>query len=212
MNWLDGLPVDALGADGLGGSFGVGAPDDGYLANGVAIPEDPAWQLRFPHRSYGDSYAVAAVVEALRDFRARSAYEGPLRLWSMSRRYGGPLVDHDSHQSGRDIDIKLPLRADLPGTLGAKPEWIDYGATWVLIDALARTGAVQEIFLDHEVQSRVESAAAELGVDEARRRELLSAPRPRLSKAGLVRHFDGHQDHVHVRFRCPPWGIYCTDR
>jgi murein endopeptidase len=212
LNWLDSLPPDALASGGLGGSFGVGAPDDGYLANGVAIPEDPAWQLRFPHQSYGDSYAVEAVVAALHDFRDESEYTGPLRLWSMSRRYGGPLVDHDSHQSGRDIDIKLPLRADLPGTLAVKPEWVDYRATWELIDALARTGAVQEIFLDHAVQIRVEAAAAELGATEARRRELISAPRPRLSKAGLVRHFDGHADHLHVRFRCAPWGVYCTDR
>ena len=45
----------------------------------------------------------------------------------MSRRYGGELTEHNSHRTGRDLDIKLPLRADLPGTLAVKAEWGLFG-------------------------------------------------------------------------------------
>ena len=212
MRWMSSPEGVAMQAAGIWGSYGVGAPDDGYLANAVAIPPSELWEIRFPHQVFGDSWAVQAAVEALTRFRDVSGYEGPLRVWSMSRRYGGEIAAHHSHRTGRDLDLKLPLRADLSGTLAVRPEWIDAAATWHLIESLAQTRRVQEIFLDHEIQKLVESAAAELGVPEARRRELLSAPRPRLSKAGLVRHYEGHDDHIHVRFTCAPWGVFCTDR
>jgi murein endopeptidase len=212
MRWLASPEGVAMKTQGIWGGYGVGAPDDGYLANAVAIPQDPAWDIRFPHQVYGDSWAVQGAIEALRNFRNESGYQGPLRVWSMSRRYGGEIAAHHSHRTGRDLDIKLPLRADLSANLAVRPEWIDTEATWKLITALADTGRVQKIFLDHEIQKLVERKAARLGVPEARRRELLSAPRPRLSKEGLVRHYEGHEDHIHVRFTCPPWGIFCTDR
>lgn len=193
-------------------AWSVGAPDDGYLANAVRIPHDPAWSLRFEHRAYGSSYAVRATVDALHEFRQRSAYTGPLRVWSMSRHYGGALPDHDSHQSGRDLDVKLPLRADLAPTLAVEAKWVDYAALWYLLSAFVDTGTVQSIFLDYELQARVHAAALALGVDEATRLRVLQYPRPPLSPKGLVRDLEGHDDHIHVRFSCAPWEVFCTDR
>lgn len=212
MRWMASPEAASMSSLDILGAYGVGAPDDGYLANAVQLPSHPDWELRFPHHSYGDSWAVEATINALLHFSKTAGYEGELRIWSMSRRYGGEITAHNSHRTGRDLDIKLPLRAGLAGTLPARHEWIDALATWHLICAFSDTGRVQKIFLDHEVQELVETAARELGVSEARRRELVSAPRPRLSKAGLVRHIDDHEDHLHIRFTCPPWGVFCTDR
>ena len=194
------------------GAFSIGATDDGAVANAVRIPEGPGWSLRFEHRAWGTTHSVRATVEALERFSQTSDYAGRVRLWSMSRHYGGPLPDHESHQSGRDLDVKLPLRADLSETLAVRPAWIDLDALLALLAAFADTGAVQRIFLDYEIQERLHAQALAQGVDPAKLEALLQYPRPPLAEAGLVRHLEGHADHFHVRFACPPWGVACTDR
>jgi hypothetical protein len=193
------------------GAVGVGGPKHGIVVNAVQIPEGPGYERRFPHYSYGSTAAVRDVVAALTHFHAEAGYAGTIRLGSMSKRRGGPLPPHDSHQSGRDLDVKLPLRAELPPTLPRKPKFVDWQATWHLLDAFASTGTIELMYLDWNAQARVRAAALASGVPAPKIDALLQHPSPRLSSEGVVRHFEGHEDHVHVRFACPDDDVFCTD-
>jgi murein endopeptidase len=139
---------------------------------------------------------------ALQAFRATSGHDRALLLGAMSLPHGGPLRGHRSHQTGRDVDIRLPLTADFPAWFPIKPWRVDHEALWQLVAALADTGEIETIFLDYELQKALHKAATKLGVDEEARRRLIQWPRGRSDDNGLVRHADGQTTQLHVRFRC----------
>jgi murein endopeptidase len=192
------------------GAVGVGSPWDGRLINGVQIPAGAGWRRKLMPSSYGTTHAVESLVTALQAFHATSGYERELQLGSMSWPHGGPMAGHRSHQTGRDLDIRLPLWARYSSRASIKPRRVDYQALWKLVVALADTGEVAIVFLDHELQRRLYKAATKLGVDEATLRRMIQWPRGRTAHAGLVRHEDGHQEHIHVRFRCGPYETECV--
>ena len=70
------------------------------------------------------------------EFRGRSGYEGTIEIASLSREVGRRLPPHVSHQSGRDVDIRLPLLPTVPVTRRPNPDEIDWLATWALIESL----------------------------------------------------------------------------
>jgi murein endopeptidase/LysM repeat protein len=184
------------------GAVGVGAPWSGALVNGVAIPRGEGWRLQVPAAAYGTTHAVASLVAALQAFHATSGHERALLLGAMSLPHGGPLPGRRSHQTGRDIDIRLPLVAEIPAWFPVKPWRVDYPALWGLVAALADTGEIEAIFLDYELQKALHKAATKLGIDEEARRRLIQWPRGRVDDNGLVRHADGQTIQIHVRFRC----------
>jgi LysM repeat protein len=193
---------DDLAASLPRGAVGVGTPWDGRLVNGVPIPAGKRWHLQEPSASYGTTHAVASLVVALQAFAATSGHERALLVGAMSLRHGGPLPGHRSHQTGRDVDIRLPLVTKIPAWFPVKPWRVDYEALWALVAALADTGELEAIFLDYELQKGLHKAATNLGTDEDARHRLIQWPRGRAAGIGLVRHADGQTTQIHVRFRC----------
>ncbi|MCX4241578.1 penicillin-insensitive murein endopeptidase [Paraliomyxa miuraensis] len=192
------------------GAVGVGPPWEGRLINGVRIPEGAGWRRKMMPSSYGTTHAVTNLVKALQKFHAEGGYERDVLLGSMSWPHGGPMKGHRSHQTGRDLDIWLPLLARYPSWTKLEPRRIDYEALWKLVAALLDTGEVEMLFLDHELQRRLHKAATKLGVDRATLREVIQWPRGATAHAGSMRHESGHEDHIHVRFRCGPHETECA--
>jgi len=194
------------------GAVGVGPPQNGRLINGVQIPEGEGYTRRMMPSSYGTTHAVSTLLVALRDFEQQWPYEPDLVLGSMSVRHGGPLEGHVSHQSGRDLDVRLPLDASVPPWFPVQPHRVDYKALWFLFKSLADTGEITIIFLDYEIQKQLYKTAAKLGVPEEERRAMIQWPRGQAAHRGLVRHARGHDRHFHVRFRCGPYETECVER
>lgn len=193
------------------GAHGVGDPNRGRLVAGVQIPTGEHWELRFPKSAYGTTYAVRSLLAALDAFVRTSGYGRPIKLGTMSRPRGGQVGRHASHQSGRDLDVRLPLRESVPAGLQPTARRVDWLAVWHLLDAFVATGAVQVIFLDYAMQKRVHQAAAAAGVDEARLAAMLQWPGGSGTNQAIVRHEPGHAQHMHVRFRCGPAEPECVD-
>jgi murein endopeptidase/transposase-like protein len=193
------------------GAHGVGSPNQGVLVAGVQIPEGERWELRFPNSAYGTTFAVRQLLVALDEFARTSDYGRPIKLGTMSRPRGGEVGGHQSHQTGRDLDIRLPLRETVPAGLAPIARRVDWTASWLLIRALARTPGVQVIFLDYAMQKRVHKAAKAAGASDEELGELLQWPRGSASNQALVRHEPGHAQHVHVRFACGPAEPECVD-
>lgn len=220
MLWVDPVVYERLqthtaepgpGADVYPGGYSIGSPNEGQLVNGARIPESDDYELRFPNSAWGTSHAVEQVVAAMRNFRARSGFEGTIRLGTMSRQRGGDVGGHKSHQSGRDIDIRLPVREGVPEGLRPKARTIDWEATWHLVNAFIDTGEVAVIFLEYKRQKHLFRKAEEMGIDADEIDRVLQWPIGRAASRGVVRHSPGHDAHIHVRFRCGPYETECTD-
>jgi LysM repeat protein len=184
------------------GAVGIGAPWDGRLVNGVKIPAGEGFRLQQPAAAYGTTHAVASLVGALQAYSPATQHGRPLLVGAMSLRHGGPLHGYRSHQTGRDVDIRLPLTVEHPAWFPIKPWRVDYEALWELVAALADTGEIEVVYLDYELHKALHKVATQRGVGEDARHRLIQWPRGRADDSGLVRHADGHTTHVHVRFRC----------
>jgi len=194
-----------------------GRPDAGSLEHALQLPPSPDYTIRCPAHAYASSTTAHELMQALASFRNHSGYRGELVIGDLSLPAGGRYGPHRSHQSGRDVDLWLPIvggryrrgcvrcGTDL---CRPAPHEVDWRATWQLVHALATSGRAQDIFLAWELHPQLRSAARSLGVPEP---ELAQAiQHPVRGRAALVKHAAGHTHHLHVRFRCPPDDPSCV--
>lgn len=195
----------------------VGKPWHGTLRRGTKLPSGNGYLIRRPARAFGASHVVAQVRQAIRVVRADHPRLHTLAIGDLSQKGGGAISEHHSHQSGRDLDIGFFFKrkpAGYPESFASATERnLDKAATWDLLVAFARTaddaGGVQAIFLDYDVQGMLYAWALERGVDEGYLDRLFQYPDGRGGGSGLVRHEPHHDDHFHVRFKCPPGDNGC---
>jgi len=166
------------------------------------LPVNPKlYTRRTLENSYGSTNTIELIQQAVAAFRSETGFAREVLICDMSRKKGGRFLPHDSHQSGRDVDIQLPCAPDVkPGTVPWAISQVDWDATWKLVKALIETDQVQYIFLTTDRQERLYQAAQKSGETL----ELLDRyiQYPRSARVGIVRHDPGHIKHMHVRFKC----------
>lgn len=184
------------------GGLSVGRPQRGRLQRAVQLPPSPLYDRGTLRVLWGSSYTIEQLQVAFANFRHDTGFEHEVVIGSISKRGGRRLPPHKSHQSGRDVDIRLPLLQHVPPTKHPNPDEIDWYATWGLIKALGDTEAVTVIFLDADLHRRVYEAARVMGESRELLEDYLIFPQWRPKASPLVRHSRGHDEHIHVRFRC----------
>jgi len=191
------------------GSYAHGKPNRGRLIGGVQLQSNDDFTVRNPDRAYATSHAAAQLMRAMAAFRRRSGYGGTVLVADVSKKGGGRLRPHHSHQTGRDIDIRLPKLEGIPDGKVPSADEIDWIATWHLVAALLETGEVEYIFLDYRRQRYLYEAARRLGISKDELGRVLQYPRGRNAKPAVVRHSKGHVIHMHVRIKCAPDAPSC---
>jgi murein DD-endopeptidase MepM/ murein hydrolase activator NlpD len=194
----------------------VGQPWNGRLQDAARLGYGEGYVLRRPGRTYGTATTIAHVEHALAELRQKFPRLHPIAVGDLSLPTGGPVSDHRSHQSGRDIDLGLCFHHRPRGYprsfVAASEDTLHAAAMWAMISAFAETahfdGGVEMMFLDFEVQGMVYRWAAAEGVDRGRLDAIFQFPHGR-GGAGLVRHEPNHGDHLHVRFRCGRSEVNC---
>lgn len=193
-------------------AFSRGKPTlaDPVDQNLAAFPSSPYYDLRCPAHAFASSHTIDKLLVALTDLRGR--YDGQLIVGDLSREPGGAYGHHASHQTGRDVDIWLPVLGGCyratPGCGHCGTQWcrpladeIDWAATWTLIATLRATGAIQNIFLDRSLHPELRAAARAAGLPGP---EVDTTIRSEAGAVALVSHSNDHTQHIHVRFRCGP--------
>lgn len=183
------------------GGVSIGRPHRGRLTDGVQLPHSELYSIRFDRLAYGTSVAVHGIVQAITTFREETGFEGELKIGAMSRRVGRRLRPHRSHQSGRDVDIRLPAMARAQDEARLSTHEVDWFATFALIDAFVRTGVVQVVFLERKFYRRLRHAGMRIGASDQRIAAVMD----------VVRHSKGHTSHMHIRFICSPTAPNCRD-
>jgi hypothetical protein len=199
-----------------GQSFGL--PWAGRLENGTRLRLGEGAYIRRPWRAFGTKTAVELTRRAIQETIELYPKVHVLAVGDMSAEHGGPVSDHHSHQSGRDIDLGLWYKRKPPGYpnafISGTEENLDTPAMWTLISKLAssanKDGGVQVIFLDHEVQGVIYRWAKRHGVSDAKLERIFQYPHGHGAGAGIVRHYRNHAHHLHVRFKCNASETSCS--
>lgn len=198
----------------------LGSPTDGALVGGVPLEERAELKLRWPD---GPRWAVPELVSLLGRAarRVHRLFPGSILLvGDLSRREGGALNGHVSHESGRDADVafyysdpdgrsvrteKL-LQVRPSGTVPAEGKLrFDEARNWAFVESLLTDpGArVQRIFVSEPLKQRLIDYARHHGATNRvvdRAQSLLRQP--------LTGH--PHDDHFHVRIACPRSDSLCV--
>lgn len=180
--------------------------DRGTLKVGVSLEPGKAYYIKRPHLAYGTATTVKAIKAALSRYKqSKSGKGGPqVHVGDISARGGGPLKGHKSHQKGIDVDIGLVLKGDEANETRfrtGRVDNLDIARTWALIKAFVDNDDVRAVFLDYGLQKLLYEHAKKQKVSESTLEALFQYPRGRGRSYGIIRHWKGHKDHFHVRFR-----------
>lgn len=193
-----------------GNAYSVGLPNRGRLAAGVQMPENrELYTLSRPELTYGSSHTVRSLQEAIAVWRRDYGFVGSLVITCISKPGGGKFRPHKSHQSGRDVDIRLPVKKKEGASAGDIND-VDWDATWALVKTLIDGGQVQYVFLNTDRQRQLYKAALRAGAKKEELAKWIQFPQKAGTNHGIVRHADGHKAHIHVRFKCGPREKSCS--
>lgn len=195
----------------------LGLPWSGRLRDPSELPDGEGYVIRRPWRAFGTRTTVDIIHHALEDFREQFPDAHVIAVGDISQESGGQITQHHSHQSGRDVDIGLVYKekpSDYPQDfVKATADNLDCEATYALLNEFAETakadGGVQVIFMDFAVQGLLYHWAQDHGEDQDVLDRLFQYPNR--GGEGLVRHVVNHDNHMHVRFKCPEADTSCRN-
>lgn len=206
-------------------SVSCGRVNRGGLASPVGLePRGPGYMVPEPWRSRGVRWGTEELIGLIR--RAAAAVEEArpgalLGVGDLSRKRGGSVRNHRSHQAGRDVDLiyfaldeagePVPPGSCMPAygpdgwaslchypvKVEVTPRRLDMARNWELIKALLTDGKtrVRVIFMSLGIRRALLDHAASMGEPRGliRRAErtLMRPPRGR-----------AHTDHMHLRIAC----------
>jgi hypothetical protein len=192
-----------------------GLPYAGRLLAGVQLPPSRTYVRRRPSNSWGTTNTIAHVKRIVEAVQRRYARVHQLAIGDISARGGGALIRHASHQSGRDVDIGFYFKRRPDGyptsfVVGTARN-LDMEANWLMLERFCDTrgsrGGVEKIFMVTQLQKVFYDWGRRNG---ASRGTLSSMFQVAGGGNACVRHQKGHDDHIHVRFKCPPNDRRCA--
>ncbi len=189
----------------------IGPFDGGCIAGAEALPlEGVGYQAVDIERNrhYGHPTLIA-YIERL-GLRVNEAGFGPMLVGDMAQPRGGPMpYGHVSHQTGLDVDIWF--RLDLPFLERSEREELEQP---ILVDP--RTERLDERWTDEHAElirlAADDPRVARIFVDGAVKRDLCEREWDDRAWLRLVRPWHSHDEHLHVRLRCPPGQPECIDQ
>jgi len=207
-------------------STSLGAPNNGDLEGGIALPAKGPGFLANPKKDPDSRYGTVELVQALvkaAEVVDRELPGGELLVGDLGRPKGGVIKGHGSHQAGRDVDVLFyllgsdgkPMRGvaapldlagegtdykDLADPSDEVPVRIDLPRTWKFIEALLQQEKVyvQRFFLVEHLRTQLIDYAQKTG-----------APAAIVERFGHLTCQPGfpHDDHLHIRLFCSPEDI-----
>ena len=196
-------------------TLSIGDPSCGCIAGARKLALDgPHWQVMRPSRNR--YYGHPSMIDYIGTMSERAAAVGwnGLLIGDLNMPRGGPMPSgHASHQRGTDVDIWLQpaperrlseseresLQAESVLKLDSAEldpnKWTDKHAA--LVKAAAQDSNVARIFVTASIKKELCRCKATDGSDTAWLRRL--------------RPWEGHDDHIHVRLKCPV-GEKCVEQ
>lgn len=190
----------------------VGSPQRGKLVDPERLPQSRKYYRRRLPRTYAAAHVIDQLTAAIDAVHAEHPKVGRLAIGDLSDEDGGDLSGHNSHESGRDVDLGLYFKRRPAGYpqefVPAADGKLDVAAMWTLIETLhaqsKKPGGPTKVFLDYRIQKDIYLYARSQKVSRATLKKIFSYPDGRWASGRLVQHVRNHHDHVHIRYGCPP--------
>ncbi len=193
----------------------IGYYSEGILKNGVRLPDQgPGFMKLFLHRNraWGTREMVDAITKTTLQMDRLFPRFDRLQVGDISQEGGGPVTDlHSSHQHGLDVDLtyyrinkieqsptEIKGFEELMVIRGKISKNFDSARNWKFLKELHKHGQVQRIFVDPVIKKEI-CRYARLLKESALFLEVLRSLRP----------YPNHQEHMHVRLKCPTEAKEC---
>ncbi len=195
-------------------SLSVGHPNAGWQVRAAKLKPRNGLKIKKGSRKhcYGHPSLVKMLYRSSRDI-ARTASGSVMVVGDLSAKGGGRLAGHQSHQSGRDVDIAFyakdkkgkPVVLDKFVAFDAKGKakdgsglQFDDWRNWLLVQSWLkdRRAGLSHIFVSRGLRSRLlrfAKSRKSFRKHVPRAQELLKQPEDS----------SAHDDHFHVRIACP---------
>jgi penicillin-insensitive murein endopeptidase len=194
----------------------VGSPSEGHLENGAHLDTSKYIHV-VPAYQRGDVRWGHPVLTHMLERGARAVAKrwpgSVLDVGDLSRKNGGDVLRHHSHESGRDADVAFFV-SDAKGRPLHAPHFVRFDAairatnfagaqldearTWAFVQAILTDpiAHVSHVFIAEPIRQRLLAYARGHGVSHALwTRAAVTMMQPTDSEA--------HDDHMHVRISCP---------
>ncbi len=204
------LPVFIFGNDPTQGLFEQSL---GFYSNGSLISPTQVQNFGngftklFQWRDRG--WATFDLTNVIETVAAKSLVQFPygerLQIGDISQIAGGKSTGHASHQNGLDVDLnyyRTDRKEQDPSHNGFAYDYVsaegvlsadfDIERNWAFVKDLDDTGRLDRIFTDNLIKKALCGQAAKLGELESRTETLRK-----------LRHWNNHDNHLHVRLTCP---------
>lgn len=196
----------------------IGYYSEGILRNGVRLPDEgPGFMKLFLHRNraWGTQEMIDAIMKSTAEMDKQFPQADRLQVGDISQEGGGPVNDlHDSHENGLDVDltfyrvnkIEQPQShmngfKELMVVRGKISRNFDTARNWKFLKELHKNGQVQRIFVDPVIKKEICRYARSIK-ESAVFLEVLRSLRP----------YPNHQEHMHVRLKCPADAKECRQQ
>lgn len=191
----------------------IGGYARGCIKGAVELPASgPGWQVMRPSRNR--AWGHPDLIEVIRRLATAARNDGlpGLLIGDMSQPRGGPMrFGHASHQIGLDVDIWLTPMPERQLTLKERE---DYRALSMIKERgieiePARFSRGLAALIRHAARfPEVERVFVHPGIKKA----LCATAGDDRSWLGKVRPWYGHDEHMHVRLRCPRGEAACRSQ
>lgn len=189
----------------------VGRPNNGYLVNGVLLKPRRGIRLNDPNRVWGTAETVELMNMAIDKMLEKYPDTCDMFIGDISRKGGGKLRPHISHQSGRDIDLTMYAKGNkYIYFINMDSGNLDIEKTWYFIETLLMTDRVQMILMDYKVQKLFYNYLKPF-YSKSKLNKYLQYPRPKNVRKGIIRHAPSHANHLHIRFKCSAGDTKCRN-
>ncbi len=196
----------------------IGYYSEGSLRNAVRLPDEgPGFMKLFLHRNraWGTQEMIDAIVKTTAEMDKSFPKSDRLQVGDISQENGGLVDDlHTSHQNGLDADLTFyrvnkieqsPSHVngfqELMVVRGKISRNFDSARNWKFLKELHKNGRVQRIFLDPVIKKEICRYARSVK-ESAIFLEVLRSLRP----------YPNHQEHMHVRLKCPADAKECRQQ
>ena len=155
---------------------------------------------------YASGLMIRLISQVSQHFQELHRAKSPVLIVNaLSRRGGGPLGSHSSHQNGLDADIVYLGEDKWQSVIvkGRVKDDFDYALNYDFFKILTETGFVNRIFVDSRIKRGMCQWVRDQGLMETEEaKEVLTK----------LRSWSGHDDHFHLRLVCSPFYPRCRDQ
>lgn len=184
------------------GSLSLGEPNAGALLHPAILKSNEHIQARDESgRSCGTDELVSVIEGAVNYVHQHCGETYRVVVGDLSRRKGGRMHPHLSHQSGRDVDVGYFLKQSHSPTYFKKAtrQTLDAERTWRFLEYIIKQGELEYAFIHWRLQKPLYEQALKNGFSKEELSPIFQYPRKRGQRVGKIRHVRGHADHIHIR-------------